>query len=160
MRAVKRWVVRAATTGVAVVSVTSLPARAQEPPAPPVVQIDSVEPAATTYRCGDIDPTFYPGSVTAVRTGDTSDALTVAYEVSGPAQLFPETFSFAAGSALATIDLLTPYGSDPPIQVTLLDGDLYDLGESASAVLPVDTSGVETDCPPYQPPEVEPRFTG
>ncbi|MGK2946976.1 MAG: hypothetical protein ACSLFP_00240 [Acidimicrobiales bacterium] len=143
------------------------PSSAQDPPAVPVVQITSVSPVVASYSCGDIDATVTPGEVTFARTGGLGESLEVAFETTeahGP-RVRSTTFQPPDATAPTFVGLVSAV-PDGPILVTLLDGDGYDLGQPATATVPVDDSAVERGCPPYEPPAapepptVEPTFTG
>jgi hypothetical protein len=143
------------------------PSAAQEPPDVPVVRVASVSPVIVSYPCGAIDPDVTWGEVVLARTGDLSEGLAVTAEVTTDAVVSPSGAVFGSMEATTSIGV-GGFGGEL-IEVTLLDGDTYDLGEPSTVTVPVDDSAVERECPPYAPPQPpeppephvgEPSFTG
>jgi hypothetical protein len=138
------------------------PVDAGVPPLP-VVLIESTSPVVISYACGQIDPSTEPGEVLVSRTGDVAAGLTITYEITGTVLEGPGTVDFALGEDLASIPVYRSNADHGPIELTLVDGDDYDLGDPVSTAVEVDGSGVETGCPipvPPEPPVVQPTFTG
>lgn len=97
----------------------------------PVVRIEAIEnPSAIVNDCVEpVEIDRHSGTVTLFRTG-TEGELTVQLTVSGPVETPPIEAHFAAGSETVTFELTPalPLSSDP-IQITLVEGDGYGLGE-------------------------------
>jgi hypothetical protein len=156
----------------AIVTVTAAPSAAQEPPVP-VVGIASVGPVILAYSCGAIDADVTMGEVVLARTGELVAGLDVTAEIATDGNVQPSSARFSPGDENASILVLS--FRQATIVVTLVDEDGYDLGEPATATVPVDDSAVERGCPPHRPPDppdppdppeppvptvVEPAFAG
>ena len=81
---------------------------------------------------------FVPPTFELTRTGDTTDALTVAISWSGSyaagGTLSPTAAEFAAGSATTTVvPSLPSIGRAGSLSLTVDDGDAYEPGEPANA---------------------------
>jgi hypothetical protein len=149
--------------GLVIVAVTMGSVGAQEPL--PVVRVQSSESHAFTFGCTDAPPLTHPGSVVLARTGDTTSALTVTYDLTGPVEPTAESVEVPAGEATVAIELVPlPDGDTGPIELVLLDGGEYDLGDPDSATLfpsiatPICAPPGSPESP--EPPTVEPRFAG
>ncbi|HUG83377.1 MAG TPA: cell wall-binding repeat-containing protein, partial [Euzebya sp.] len=85
-------------------------------------------------------------SFTFTRTGGATDELTAAYDVGGtaePGEDYTELsglVTFDAGSATATVDVDVLAGATEgaTIEVTVVDGDVYDVGTPSSATITID----------------------
>jgi hypothetical protein len=96
----------------------------------PAVTVNATDSQAS--EAGD------PGRFVLTRTGVLTDSLSVTVMFNGSAvngtdyQLLSTTVTFTAGSATATVDVLplTDMVADPSetVNLTVLDGDTYDLG--------------------------------
>jgi hypothetical protein len=148
-------------------AVTAAPSAAQEPPAVSIVRIVSVNPVIASYACGDIDATVTPGEIVLARTGALTEDLAVSFELTEGTGPLPGSTLFQPG--VDTVSIFVALGSyvpSGPIVVILTDDDGYELGQPATATVPVDDTAVEQGCPPYAPPPaqeprvVEPTFTG
>lgn len=133
--AVRRWV---GPLLLAAACLVGRPVAAQEPL--PVIRIETTEPPQVFFNDCVQPPEVEtrPGSVVLSRTGDITGSLSVAYEVTGPVAPTSGVVVFEAGLAATAIEL-TPDAEDPngPIEVIVIDGEEYQLGEPSSASLSV-----------------------
>ena len=105
------------------------------PSSTPIVRITATQPPMMALGCDASHITVYSGSIVLSRSGSTASTLTVAYHATGPIEPTPGTITFAAGESTATITL-TPLKQQPVadegVDVSLLDGTAYDLGDPSS----------------------------
>ncbi|MBC6481353.1 MAG: DUF11 domain-containing protein [Hormoscilla sp. GM7CHS1pb] len=125
-------------------------------PTPVIIQ-GGLPPAIVTIAATDDDAAEEgedPGTFTITRTGDTTDALTVEYNLAGSAEAAdysPEltgTATIAAGTQSVDITI-TPVDDDElespeTVQLTIVDADDYDLGAETVATVTI----ADNDAPP------------